>query len=250
MRVEDIDTPRVRAGVEARQLDDLRYLGLDWDEGPDVGGRTHLIDSPKGWRCTTGRSPTWPSRGVSLTTAIVRARRSRAWRALRTPAKRATLPGHLSRSRHGRASVEAGSRGEAQGSAARVTFEDRLQGRAREKCRIQRRGFRAEAWRRRVRLPARGRGRRSRHGSHRSGAGRDLLGSTARQVLLADLLGGCLCFAHHAMVVSADGTRLAKRDGALAARLARGGRLRRVSGARLAARLGFGQALVRPHRLT
>src|SRR2546421_7828919 len=38
VRVEDIDTPRVRAGVEARQLDDLAWLGLDWDEGPDVGG--------------------------------------------------------------------------------------------------------------------------------------------------------------------------------------------------------------------
>ncbi len=38
LRVEDIDTPRVVKGSEARQLDDLRWLGLDWDEGPDVGG--------------------------------------------------------------------------------------------------------------------------------------------------------------------------------------------------------------------
>ena len=38
MRVEDLDGPRVIAGMEARQLDDLRWLGLDWDEGPDVGG--------------------------------------------------------------------------------------------------------------------------------------------------------------------------------------------------------------------
>ncbi len=38
LRVEDIDTPRVVAGSEARQLDDLRWLGFDWDEGPDVGG--------------------------------------------------------------------------------------------------------------------------------------------------------------------------------------------------------------------
>ena len=40
LRIEDIDTPRVVADSEARQLDDLRWLGLDWDEGPDVGG-TH-----------------------------------------------------------------------------------------------------------------------------------------------------------------------------------------------------------------
>jgi glutamyl-tRNA synthetase len=38
LRVEDIDRPRVVAGSEARQLDDLRWLGLDWDEGPDAGG--------------------------------------------------------------------------------------------------------------------------------------------------------------------------------------------------------------------
>jgi glutamyl-tRNA synthetase len=34
LRVEDIDTPRVVSGSEARILDDLRWLGLDWDEGP------------------------------------------------------------------------------------------------------------------------------------------------------------------------------------------------------------------------
>jgi glutamyl-tRNA synthetase len=38
LRVEDIDTPRVIDGCEADQLGDLRWLGLDWDEGPDVGG--------------------------------------------------------------------------------------------------------------------------------------------------------------------------------------------------------------------
>src|SRR5512138_3044765 len=38
MRVEDLDGPRVRPGMEARILDELRWLGLDWDEGPDVGG--------------------------------------------------------------------------------------------------------------------------------------------------------------------------------------------------------------------
>jgi glutamyl-tRNA synthetase len=38
MRVEDLDRPRVRAGLEERILAELRWLGLDWDEGPDVGG--------------------------------------------------------------------------------------------------------------------------------------------------------------------------------------------------------------------
>lgn len=38
LRVEDIDTVRSRADLAERQLEDLRWLGLDWEEGPDVGG--------------------------------------------------------------------------------------------------------------------------------------------------------------------------------------------------------------------
>ena len=38
MRVEDLDFGRVRPGVMETQLDELRWLGLDWDEGPDLGG--------------------------------------------------------------------------------------------------------------------------------------------------------------------------------------------------------------------
>ena len=38
LRVEDLDTGRVRPGKMEQQLADLRWLGLDWDEGPDVGG--------------------------------------------------------------------------------------------------------------------------------------------------------------------------------------------------------------------
>ncbi len=38
LRVEDLDRPRVRPGATQRMLSDLRWLGLDWDEGPDAGG--------------------------------------------------------------------------------------------------------------------------------------------------------------------------------------------------------------------
>src|SRR6266700_2952915 len=40
LRVEDLDRGRIVAGAEARLLQDLAFLGLDWDEGPDtdVGG--------------------------------------------------------------------------------------------------------------------------------------------------------------------------------------------------------------------
>lgn len=38
MRVEDIDAPRVVPDAMQQILNDLRWIGLDWDEGPDVGG--------------------------------------------------------------------------------------------------------------------------------------------------------------------------------------------------------------------
>lgn len=38
LRVEDLDEPRIVAQAVAGNLEELRWLGLDWDEGPDVGG--------------------------------------------------------------------------------------------------------------------------------------------------------------------------------------------------------------------
>jgi nondiscriminating glutamyl-tRNA synthetase len=38
LRVEDTDVERNLAGAEEEILADLRWLGLEWDEGPDVGG--------------------------------------------------------------------------------------------------------------------------------------------------------------------------------------------------------------------
>jgi glutamyl-tRNA synthetase len=38
LRIEDVDRSRVRAGATDGILRDLRWLGFDWDEGPDVGG--------------------------------------------------------------------------------------------------------------------------------------------------------------------------------------------------------------------
>ncbi len=38
LRVEDTDRERSRAEYEAAIFEGLRWLGIDWDEGPDVGG--------------------------------------------------------------------------------------------------------------------------------------------------------------------------------------------------------------------
>ena len=34
LRIEDIDGPRIKAGADRQAIDDLQWLGMDWDEGP------------------------------------------------------------------------------------------------------------------------------------------------------------------------------------------------------------------------
>ncbi|HXY03977.1 MAG TPA: glutamate--tRNA ligase family protein, partial [Terriglobales bacterium] len=38
LRIEDTDVERSEARFEDQLIGDLKWLGLDWDEGPDVGG--------------------------------------------------------------------------------------------------------------------------------------------------------------------------------------------------------------------
>ena len=38
LRIEDLDASRVRPEATRAILDDLRWLGLNWDQGPDIGG--------------------------------------------------------------------------------------------------------------------------------------------------------------------------------------------------------------------
>ncbi len=38
LRIEDLDHPKVKRGAAAQAIEDMRWLGLEWDEGPDVGG--------------------------------------------------------------------------------------------------------------------------------------------------------------------------------------------------------------------
>lgn len=45
LRIEDIDSPRVKPGAQDQAIEDLRWLGLDWDEGPIVQTeRLHLYE--------------------------------------------------------------------------------------------------------------------------------------------------------------------------------------------------------------
>ncbi len=39
LRIEDLDGPRIKPDATRQVIEDLRWLGLDWDEGPDETGR-------------------------------------------------------------------------------------------------------------------------------------------------------------------------------------------------------------------
>src|SRR5947209_9121437 len=65
MRIEDIDSPRVKAGAAEQACDDLRWLGLDWDGDPVVQTRRlpryraalrRLQESEVVYPCTCTRS--------------------------------------------------------------------------------------------------------------------------------------------------------------------------------------------------
>src|SRR5262249_3195980 len=46
LRIEDIDSPRIKPGAAEQACEELRWLGLDWDDGPIVQtGRLALYEA-------------------------------------------------------------------------------------------------------------------------------------------------------------------------------------------------------------
>lgn len=67
LRIEDVDTTRARAEVEEEQRDDLRWLGLDWDEEvPRQSARDYApwLDALDSYFCTCTRKDVQASGGV------------------------------------------------------------------------------------------------------------------------------------------------------------------------------------------
>jgi len=219
VRVEDLDRPRVVAGAEARQLDDLRWLGLDWDEGPDVGGpwgpyrqsersngyqaaletlaRRDLLYRCDCSRAEIARVASAPHAGEEGPrypgTCRPHGMRERAFR--RPPAVRLAVP------------------------SGEVVVDDALQGRVRQDVArevgdfVLRRGDGIWAYQLAVVADDLA------MGITEIVRAVDLLGSAPRQALLARLLGGePPRFAHVPLVVAPDGARLAKRAPGVALR--------------------------------
>src|SRR5688500_13197686 len=64
LRIEDLDGPRIKRGADLAAVEDLRWLGLDWDEGPvyqsartglyrDAAGR--LLATAQAYPCVCSR---------------------------------------------------------------------------------------------------------------------------------------------------------------------------------------------------
>ena len=95
LRIEDIDSPRVKTGAAGQAMEDLRWLGLDWDYGPDVGGPAgSYVQTAAAEHITTPRSKPWaPGRAnLSLHLHAIR-RRGRGQRTARGP-RRTDLSRH------------------------------------------------------------------------------------------------------------------------------------------------------------
>ena len=65
LRIEDLDGPRVRKGADRLAIDDLQWLGIDWDEGPVYQSTRmslyrsavqRLLDSGQAYPCVCSRS--------------------------------------------------------------------------------------------------------------------------------------------------------------------------------------------------
>ena len=64
LRIEDLDGPRIKRGADQQAIDDLRWLGLDWDDGPVRQSTRHavyadlvrqLLSSGDAYPCTCSR---------------------------------------------------------------------------------------------------------------------------------------------------------------------------------------------------
>ncbi len=229
LRVEDLDGPRTVPGMAEAILDDLRWLGLDWDEGPDLGGpHTPYTQS---------------ARSVHYEAALARlhaqdrlfpCRRSRKdLLALATaPHGHEGLPPYPAALRPRRLDpgwFEVLQNGTSSDAALRfrvddrpVTFDDRLYGPVTEQVDrtvgdfVLKRRDGLYAYQLAVVVDD------LLMGVTEVVRGEDLLASTARQIHLIEALGGARpAYAHVPLVVNAAGAKLSKRDEGLTLRALR-----------------------------
>jgi glutamyl-tRNA synthetase len=218
LRIEDLDPPRVLAGSAERIADDLDWLGLDSDEGPEeLGGRggrfAPYMQSERA--ATYARAALdLEARGLVYRCDCSRAEIARAASAPHAgeevvyPGTCRDLPQHRAFKRPPALRLRV-----PRGDERTVTFDDACRGRIIERVDesagdfVLRRGDGVFAYQLAVAVDD------ADMEIDLVVRGDDLLGSTARQLLLLRLLGRAHTprYAHLPLVVAHDGERLAKR---------------------------------------
>lgn len=218
-RIEDLDGPRVVAGAAQEQLETLRWLGLDWDEGPDIGG-------PHAPYRQSERADIYAQALLTLAQAgrLFPCRRSRKdlHELASAPHGRSGLPPYPREWRPTilppdwlTASDDCALRFAVQPGV--VTFHDRVMGVQNEDVSqevgdfVLKRRDGVFAYQLAVVVDD------IEMGINEVVRGADLLDSTARQIQLFDALQGDVpAFAHVPLLVTESGEKLSKRDGAMA----------------------------------
>ncbi len=244
LRVEDLDRPRALPGWERPALEELRWLGLDWDEGPDVGGPVGPYrQSERGERYASALAALREA-GLVYPCFCSRKEIAAAAEAPHGPGEEGRYPGTcrtLSAAEVARRAARRPPSWRLAVSPGSVRFRDAVHGECPFDVAAEVGDF----------VVARADGVASYQlavtvddaamGVEEVVRGDDLLPSTARQLLLYRALGlSPPGFAHVPLVVGPDGARLAKRHGApsLGELRAQGADPREVVG-RLAASAGL-----------
>ena len=231
LRVEDLDPPRVVSGSEARIEEDLRWLGLDWDEEPmrqsersasyehavatlSARGRVYPCDCS---RAEIARAASAPHVGEETVYPGTCRDLAPGREMKRAPALRVRVPDAV------------------------VSYDDEAVGRVEQNLRrevgdfVLRRGDGVFAYQLAVVVDDLAQGVTD------VVRGADLVSSTPRQIWLARALGAePPRYTHVALVVAPDGGRLEKRKGGVTARELRGAG---VSPERILGELAFGLGL-------
>ncbi len=214
VRVEDIDTPRVRPGMEARHMEDLAWLGLDWDEGTDVGGPYAPYRQSERAALYDRAIRDLGERGLTFLCDCSRADIAKVASAPHAGDEGPRYPGTCRDLGHAERDWKREPAVRLKTPDREIALSDRWQGDLRENVSrtagdfVLRRGDGVYAYQLAVVVDDLA------MGITEVVRGVDLLSSAARQILLFELLERPPPrFAHHPLVVSADGSRLAKRAG-------------------------------------